>query len=59
MGAGNSIYIYRLSGSPIYWKPPEVIVPWWERIGPWPDPGPIHGPEDFKIEKEIERIKRT
>lgn len=48
IGAGNSIYIYRLSGSPIYWKPPEVIVPWWERIGPWPDPGPIHSQWSFR-----------
>jgi hypothetical protein len=41
VGAGNIVYIYRLARSPVYTKPPEILVPWWELIGPWPGPDPI------------------
>jgi outer membrane protein assembly factor BamB len=40
IGAGNAVYIYTLSLIPPHFRPPELEVPWWERLKGWPPPPP-------------------
>jgi outer membrane protein assembly factor BamB len=38
IGAGSNVYIYTLARELIRYRPPWLIVPWWERLRAWPPP---------------------
>jgi hypothetical protein len=45
IGAGNRVYIYKLSNGPDIgrFEEPLLMVPWWRRLKGWPDPPPDWG----------------
>lgn len=38
IGVGSNVYIYTLASELFRYRPPELIIPWWERIRPLPPP---------------------